>query len=49
LVRAYTGIIEKLGAGCATIPPGSPKARIAQSSTSSEPQPITISSGATPA
>jgi hypothetical protein len=37
------------GAACATTPPGSANARMAQSITSSEPHPVTTSSSRTPA
>nr|WP_025410334.1 hypothetical protein [Gemmatirosa kalamazoonensis] len=47
--RAYTGTIENVGAACASTPFGCANARTAQSSTSSDPHPVTISSGRTPA
>ena len=39
--RASTGIIEKVGDEKARRSPAAPKARIVESSTSSEPQPVT--------
>ena len=40
--------MTNVGAGNATRAPGVPNARSAESSTSSEPQPVTTSSGETP-
>ena len=42
------GIIAKLGSLLATTLPGSPKARMALSRISSEPQPVTMHSGVAP-
>jgi hypothetical protein len=47
-IRAKIGIIANDGSGKAIRSPGSATARMAESSTSSEPHPVTTISGATP-
>src|SRR6185437_8132343 len=48
-MRANAGIIANDGSGITMRSPGSPNARMAESSTSSEPQPVTTDDGSTPA
>jgi len=46
-MRAKLGIIEKVGPGCTTTPPGSCAARNVESTRSSEPHPVATVEGAT--